>query len=33
MLPMQFGEGNGWNLESNVVLPTEINVPQGRQCC
>jgi len=22
MFPMQLGEGNGWNLESNVVLPT-----------
>ncbi len=29
MLPMQLGQGNGWNLESNVVLPTKINVPQG----
>jgi hypothetical protein len=29
MLPIQLGQGNGWNLESNVVLPMEINVPQG----
>ncbi len=29
MFLMQLGQGNGWNLESNVVLPTKINFPQG----